>query len=98
MTDWTPLTTARFSVLYGHWYPHFADEASFLRMVVNQCRAVLLSKRAIRSEIPDARLVQTEDISRVLASRGLRHQADHENGRRWLTLDLLLGRITPGHA
>src|SRR5690349_19114276 len=31
--DWTPinepLTTARFSALYGHWYPHARDEGSF---------------------------------------------------------------------
>ena len=31
--DWTPvnepLTTARFSALYGHWYPHVRDEAAF---------------------------------------------------------------------
>src|SRR4051812_5531832 len=61
--DWTPvnepLTTARFSALYGHWAPHHADEASFLRAVANQCRAVLLAMRAVRAVIPDARLVQT---------------------------------------
>ena len=34
-----PLTTARFSGLYGHWYPHLRSEAAFLRMVVNQCKA-----------------------------------------------------------
>src|ERR687889_2812776 len=41
-----PLTTARFSGLYGHWYPHARREADFLRMVVNQCRATLLAMRA----------------------------------------------------
>jgi beta-glucosidase/6-phospho-beta-glucosidase/beta-galactosidase len=25
-----PLTTARFSALYGHWYPHRRDDAEFL--------------------------------------------------------------------
>src|SRR3712207_8890412 len=33
--DWTPvnepLTTARFSALYGHWYPHARDDVSFAR-------------------------------------------------------------------
>ena len=33
--DWTPinepLTTARFSGLYGHWYPHGHDEQTFTR-------------------------------------------------------------------
>src|SRR5215213_905302 len=26
-----PLTTARFSGLYGHWYPHGDDDATFVR-------------------------------------------------------------------
>ena len=30
-----PLTTARFTGLYGHWHPHRADEPSFLRMVAD---------------------------------------------------------------
>src|SRR4051794_8777273 len=46
-----PLTTARFACLYGHWYPHACDEGTFLRAVANQCRAVLLSMRAIRARI-----------------------------------------------
>ena len=100
VTDWTPvnepLTTARFSGLYGHWFPHHANEASFLRMVVNQCRAVLLSMRAIRAVVPGARLVQTEDLGRVFARASLQYQADYENDRRWLSFDLLLGRIRPG--
>ena len=64
--DWTPVnepvTTARFSGLYGHWYPHRADFPSFCRMLVNQCRGVVLAMRAIRETIPHARLVQTEDM------------------------------------
>ena len=42
--SWTPvnepLTTARFSGLYGHWFPHGCDEPTFLRILVNECRAV----------------------------------------------------------
>src|SRR6185312_1494243 len=41
-----PLTTARFSCLYGYWYPHARDELSFLRAVLNQCKAVVLAMRA----------------------------------------------------
>ena len=36
VTDWTPVnepfTTARFSGLYGHWYPHGRDDATCLRV------------------------------------------------------------------
>ena len=98
--DWVPvnkpLTTARFSGLYGHWFPHLRDGAATLRMVANQCLGVLLSMRAIRARIPGARLVQTEDIGRVFSTPQMAQQAGHENERRWLSLDLLLGRVGPG--
>ncbi|MGQ4274673.1 family 1 glycosylhydrolase [Terrihabitans sp. B22-R8] len=93
-----PLTTARFSGLYGHWYPHHRDIRSCLRMLVNQCRAVVLSMEAIRRITPDAHLIQTEDLGKTFSTPLLSYQAEHENARRWLTFDLLTGRITPGHA
>jgi dTDP-4-dehydrorhamnose reductase len=99
--QWTPvnepLTTARFSCLYGLWYPHERDEGAFLRAVVNQCRAVLFSMRAIRTAIPDAILVQTEDLGRVFCTPPLRAQAEYENERRWLSLDLLCGFVNRKH-
>ncbi|MBV9882828.1 MAG: sugar nucleotide-binding protein, partial [Sphingomonadaceae bacterium] len=42
-------------------------------------------------------LVQTEDLGRVFSTRPLAYQARHENARRWLSLDLLAGRVVPGH-
>lgn len=92
-----PLTTARFSGLYGHWYPHARDERSFLRMLVNQCLAVALSMAAIREVIPGARLVQTEDLGKVFATEHMQYQADYENERRWLSFDLLCGKVDRSH-
>jgi dTDP-4-dehydrorhamnose reductase len=92
-----PLTTARFSALYGHWYPHGRDTPAFLRAVVNQCRAIVLSMQAIRRVTPTARLVQTEDLGKVFSTPSLQYQADYENERRWLSLDLLCGRIDRSH-
>lgn len=92
-----PLTTARFSGLYGHWYPHAHDVAAFLRILVNQCRAVVLAMQAVRRIVPDARLVQTEDLGKVFSTPLLRYQADYENERRWLSFDLLCGRVDRGH-
>ncbi|MDB5513200.1 MAG: dTDP-4-dehydrorhamnose reductase [Enterovirga sp.] len=92
-----PLTTARFSALYGHWYPHRQSYPDFLRALVNQCQAVCLSMRAIRQVNPGAQLVQTEDIGRIFSTPALVDQAEHENGRRWLSLDLLFGKIGPDH-
>jgi dTDP-4-dehydrorhamnose reductase len=92
-----PLTTARFSCLYGHWYPHARDDRSFLRALVNQCWAVVLAMRAVRHITPAAKLIQTEDIGKTFSTPRLRYQADLENARRWLSLDLLCGRVDRHH-
>lgn len=92
-----PLTTARFSGLYGHWHPHGRDDRSFVRALMNQCLAVALCMRAIRTLNPAARLVQTEDLGKAHAAEGLGYQADFENERRWLSYDLLCGRVDRGH-
>ncbi|CAN7477312.1 SDR family oxidoreductase [Acidovorax sp. Leaf78] len=98
---WTPvnepLTTARFSALYGMWYPHRADDASFVRALLNQIHATVLAMRAIRRHQPDAQLIQTEDLGFVTSSPKLQYQADFENLRRWLTFDLLSGRVGREH-
>ena len=101
ITQWTPvnepLTTARFSALYGHWYPHCRDYPGFLRALVNQCKGTLSAMAAIRSAVPGAQLVQTEDLGKTFSTAPLRYQAAHENERRWLSLDLLCGRVNSRH-
>jgi dTDP-4-dehydrorhamnose reductase len=92
-----PLTTARFSGLYGHWYPHARDDWSFARALVNQVRGTALAMRAIRTEIPGAELIQTEDLSFVRSTPDLEEQARFENHRRFLSLELLMGRVTRQH-
>jgi dTDP-4-dehydrorhamnose reductase len=98
--DWTPvnepLTTARFSALYGHWYPHARDEGAFFGALLNQIDAVRLSMKAIREVIPNARLIQTDDLGHTFATPPLEHQAAFDNERRWLGWDLLTGRLAPG--
>ncbi|MET1111963.1 MAG: SDR family oxidoreductase, partial [Allosphingosinicella sp.] len=88
---------ARFSGLYGHWYPHGRDYPTFLRALVNECAATLEAMRAIRGAIPGARLLQTEDLGKTFATGPLLRQAAHENERRWLSLDLLDGRVDSRH-
>lgn len=101
VTDWTPvnepLTTARFSGLYGHWYPHRRDTAGFVRALLNQLRAVVLAMREIRAVNSAARLVQTDDLGRPSGTPALRDQVTHERQRRWLTWDLLCGRVDAHH-
>ncbi len=92
-----PLTTARFSGLYGHWYPHRRDPEAFLAALYNQCRATQLAMRAIRAVNPAARLIVTEDLGMTLSGPGLAYQADFENERRWLSFDLLCGAVDREH-
>jgi dTDP-4-dehydrorhamnose reductase len=92
-----PLTTARFSGLYGHWYPHGRDDLTFARCLVAQCQATVLAMRAIRAVTPHAQLVFTEDLGLTRSTPRLRYQAEFENLRRWLSLDLVCGRVGHRH-
>jgi len=93
-----PLTTARFSGLYGLWYPHKHDDNSFLRAFINQAKAVIYSMREIRKINPQALLIQTEDLGKVYSTAKMEQQANYENSRRWLTFDLLTNKITKEHS
>jgi len=99
--DWTPvnepLTTARFSGLYGFWAPHGRDPATFWRVLRNECRGTVLAMRAIRHLRPDARLVQTDDLGRTWSVPRLAYQAEFNNHLRWLSWDLLCGRVDHDH-
>ncbi len=93
-----PLTTARFAALYGVWYPHARDDASFVRALLHQCRGVALAMAAIRRINPAARLLQTDDLGKTYGTAPLSAVVDFYNERRWLAWDLLCGRVGPGHA
>lgn len=101
VTHFTPvnemLTTARFSGLYGHWYPHGKDDHSFVRALLTEVRSTQLAIQAIREVTPRAKFVSTEDVGRVFATPPLEYQARFENARRWLSMDLLTGRVDRAH-
>jgi dTDP-4-dehydrorhamnose reductase len=92
-----PLTTARFSGLYGFWYPHAQNDTVFVRMLYLQIKAIILAMKAIREINPHAQLVQTEDLGYAQSTEPLRYQADFENARRWLSFDLLTGKVSRFH-
>ncbi len=92
-----PLTTARFSGLYGHWYPHHKSDESFCLIFLNQLKGIVLSMQAIRKVNPHAKLVQTEDLAKIHSTPRLAYQARFENNRRWLTYDVLCGKVNDEH-
>ncbi len=101
ITDYTPinepLTTARFCGLYGLWYPHGTDSKLFLQILINECRATILAMRAIREVNAKARLIFTEDLTKIHGTIELKDQIDFENHRRWLSIDLICGKVIEGH-
>ena len=92
-----PLTTARFCGLYGHWYPHGKSNTCFSQILVSECKATVKAMIAIRKVNSAAKLVQTEDLAKVYSTPALQYQADFENERRWLSFDLIAGKVVPSH-
>lgn len=92
-----PHTTARFSCMYGVWYPHHKSRSSYLRALVLQIKATVLSMKAIREVRSDAQLIQTEDVGRTFGTPELGSLCDLLNQRRWLPIDLLCGMVVRGH-
>ncbi len=100
---WTPinepLTTARFSTLYGHWYPNGRDDhAAFGRAVTNEALAMLLGMEAIRAHVPAAQFVVTEDLQSFTSlDRATDAFVAHKRERSFLSIELVMGRVLPGH-
>ena len=92
-----PNTTARFSGMYGVWYPHHQSTASYLRALLNQLKGTVLSMEAIRRVRPDAQLIQTDDIGRVSGTAELQAVVEMLNLRHWLPFDLLCGSVDRHH-
>jgi dTDP-4-dehydrorhamnose reductase len=70
---------------------------AMIAMLLIQSRATVSAMGAIRRRLPWARLVQTEDAGKTFSTPALASQADFDNERRWLSLDLLCGAVRPGH-
>ncbi|KQQ40066.1 dTDP-4-dehydrorhamnose reductase [Duganella sp. Leaf126] len=92
-----PLTTARFSTLYGLWYPHASSDHAFVTAVLNQTRATVLAMQAVRSVNPAAKLVQTDDLGKTWGTDEMAAVTEFYNDRRWLAWDLLCGKVDQDH-
>jgi dTDP-4-dehydrorhamnose reductase len=101
VNDFTPIneinTTARFSFLYGHWFPHLKDETSYLRSLMIQTKGTILAMKEIRKINPHARLILTDDLGKCQSTEELKDQCEFENQRRWLSWDLVSGMVTKNH-
>jgi dTDP-4-dehydrorhamnose reductase len=91
-----PHTTARFSGMYGVWFPH-QSRVSCLRALLNQLRGIVLSMEAIRRVQPAARLIQTDDMGKISGTEQLRSVWELLDQRQWLPFDLLCGMVDRHH-
>ncbi|MGD1067925.1 MAG: family 1 glycosylhydrolase, partial [Vulcanimicrobiaceae bacterium] len=99
---WTPinepLTTSRFSTLYGVWYPNLRDDRAFGRAMLHQTLAQQQAMARIRAIVPDAQLVLTEDLQRFTAADDdVRRYVDFLRERMYLSVELLAGRVDRTH-
>ncbi len=99
---WTPvnepLTTARFSALYGAWYPRARDDRAFAQALVNEVLGYLLAAERISRVVPGARFMLTEDIqSFTVADAGVAEYAAHKRERVYLSTDLACGNVDARH-
>jgi dTDP-4-dehydrorhamnose reductase len=93
-----PLTTARFATLYGVWYPNMRDDRAFGRALLNQVRGMQAAMQRIRSVIPEAEFVISEDLQRFSAGDAqVAGYVDFLRERRWLSIELVAGRVERGN-
>jgi beta-glucosidase/6-phospho-beta-glucosidase/beta-galactosidase len=90
---WTPvneiLVCALFSGLYGWWNERKASDETFVRAMMNLCRANVLAMHAILKYVPDAVFIQSESSEYVHPSTPkVMKRANFLNERRFIPLDL----------
>jgi dTDP-4-dehydrorhamnose reductase len=92
-----PLTTARFAGLYGWWDPQARDDTVFIRLIVAQCLAIRAAARSLRRHDRSIRIIVNEDAAQIHGTPELAEVIALYNDRRWLTFDLLTGRVDRDH-
>lgn len=92
-----PMTTARFSGLYGWWSPYGSSWPMFAALLLAQCVAIQEAARVLRALRPTATIVVNEDLGRAVGPPSVGEVIERHERRRWSTFDLLMGRVGPRH-
>jgi|DewCreStandDraft_5_1066085.scaffolds.fasta_scaffold00194_21 beta-glucosidase len=93
-----PSINARYSGLLGIWPPYARSWRGYVQVLLQLCRGIVGTARAIRELVPDAVLVHVEAgaIYRT-QDPSLQPQVELRDHANYLGLDLLYGRVTPEH-
>ena len=93
-----PLILALFSGDFGFWPPHSRKWTGYMPVLSRVVQAASRAIRAIRRADPDASVIWCDNVehyrTRVAA---LREEVARRNLRRFLAMDLLLGRVDEHH-
>ncbi|QEH35511.1 Aryl-phospho-beta-D-glucosidase BglA [Aquisphaera giovannonii] len=94
-----PAVTADFCGRTGLWPPYLRGDDGYVKVLTSLARGIWRTAEALRAARPDAVLVHVEDVGLdTTGDPGLLAQAEAAQGRRLLPLDLMCGRVVPGHA
>lgn len=100
---YTPLNEPRITAWYcgrlGWWPPHRRGWRGFVAVMLGACRGIVESVRALRTIDPEI-LIAHVDATDLYVSTLAEFEADahHRQEIVFLALDLVSGRVRPGHA
>ena len=94
-----PAVTAAFCGRDARWPPYLSGDDGFVKILLALAKGIVLTAEALRAVRPDTVLVHVEDVGleRTLLPK-LAAQAALAQERRLLPLDLVCGRVLPGHS
>jgi hypothetical protein len=93
-----PLVTAWFCGHCGVWQPRLTGHENFVPMILAVCRTICLASEMLTALVPGVRFVHVDSCEKhyALDEASLPH-ALFENERRFLVVDLVLGRLDDAH-
>ncbi len=93
-----PLVSALFSGDFGFWPPHARKWRGYMPVLSRIVQAVSRSIRAIRAAQPDAIVLLCDAVeSYKTRTKSLEAEVKRRNLRRFLVMDLLMGRVDQHH-
>jgi hypothetical protein len=93
-----PLVTAWFCGHCGVWQPRLTGHENFVPMILAVCRTICLATAMLTELVENVRFVHVDSCEKhyALDEVSLAH-ALFENERRFLVVDLILGKVDAGH-
>ena len=94
-----PLVSALFSGDFGFWPPHQRKWRGYMPVLSRIVQAVSRATRAIRAAAPEATVLLCDAAENYKTrTKDLQTEVERRNLRRFLVMDLLLGRVDSHHA